>query len=133
MILSFSFFSSLSSSKPFFPPSWISTPLPDMLVVIITEPFFPALAIISASFSWFFAFRTMWLIFLLSRSFEYCSDLFILDVKIKIGCPFLLHSKTFNKIALFFSFSFLKIWSFQSFLIIFLFVGTVTTCKLYIS
>ena len=43
--------SSSSGSMPFFPPSWISTPLPEMLVVIMTEFIFPAFAMISASFS----------------------------------------------------------------------------------
>ena len=80
----------------------MSTPLPEILVVIITEPTFPAFAIISASFSWFFAFKTVWTIFLVLRSFEYCSDLLILDVKIRIGCPFLLHSDIFEIIELFF-------------------------------
>ena len=38
--------------------------------VIITEPSFPAFAIISASFSWFLAFKTTCLIFSLSKSLE---------------------------------------------------------------
>ena len=63
----------------------MSTPLPDILVVIITEFVFPALAMISASFSWFLAFKTVCLIFLFLRRLEYFSDLFILDVKIRIG------------------------------------------------
>jgi hypothetical protein len=74
-----------------------------MLVVIITEFSFPAFAIISASFSWFFAFSTVCLIFTLFKSFEYISDLLILDVKINIGCPILLHSRIFSTIASFFS------------------------------
>tara|TARA_B000000557_G_C20742025_1_gene429010 strand:- start:636 stop:833 length:198 start_codon:yes stop_codon:yes gene_type:complete len=45
------FISALDASVKSFPPSFISTPLPEMLVVIITESFLPALAIISASFS----------------------------------------------------------------------------------
>ena len=91
-----------SSALPFFPPSCISTPLPDMLVVIITEPVLPALAIISASLSWFFAFNIVWEIPLDLRSFEQCSDLLMLEVKTRTGCPFLLHSEIFKIIALFF-------------------------------
>ena len=77
----------------------MSTPLPDILVVIITEPTFPAFAIISASFSWFFAFNIVWTIPSAFKSFEYCSDLLILDVKTRTGCPVLLHSIIFDTIA----------------------------------
>ena len=42
----------------------MSVPRPAMLVAIVTEPFKPALAIISASLLWFLAFKTSCLILL---------------------------------------------------------------------
>ena len=58
-------FPSLDVLSAFFPPSLMSTPLPDIQVEMITDFFEPAFAIISASLSWFFAFRTIWFIFFL--------------------------------------------------------------------
>ena len=89
----------------FFPPSLISTPLPDILVVIITEFSLPAFAIISASFSWFFAFKTVCSILFFFKSSEYISDLSTLDVKTRAGCPLLLQSIIKSIIANCFSFS----------------------------
>ena len=57
----------------------------------------------------------------------------MLAVNTKSGCPLSLHSLILSIIALSFSFIVLKIISFQSFLIIFLFVGMLITFKLYIS
>ena len=112
------------------PPNLISTPLPEILVVIIIEFLFPASPIISASLWWFFAFKTVCFIFFLSNRFEKCSDLFILEVKTNNGCPFALHSTILLIIASSFSLLVLNIWSFESFLIICLLVGMDTTGRL---
>ena len=63
----------------------MSTPRPEILVVIITEPFLPAFAIISASFSWFLAFKTKWLIFSSFKLPRYSSLGFIFIASGAIG------------------------------------------------
>ena len=53
---------------PEFPPRIISVPRPAMFVAIVTALYLPACAIISASFSWYFAFNTWCGIFALSNN-----------------------------------------------------------------
>ena len=83
------------------PPSMISVPRPAMLVAMVMAPFLPACATISASRSWFLAFRT-----LKSRVY-FCSilasvSLFsTLTVPTRTGWPFLWHSSTCSMTALY--------------------------------
>ena len=91
------------SFSSFFPPNFISCPRPARLVATVTAFNIPASAIISASFSCCFAFKTVCLIFFFLRIDEYNSDLFILVVPSRTGCPLLLHSIILFMIALFFS------------------------------
>ena len=53
----------------------MSVPRPAMFVAIVTAPYFPACAIISASFSWYFAFNTSCLIPSNCNNLESFSDL----------------------------------------------------------
>ena len=76
------------------PPSMMSVPRPAMLVAMVMAPFLPACATISASRSWFLAFRT------LKSRVRFCSilassSLFsTLTVPTRTGWPLAWHSIT---------------------------------------
>ena len=74
-----------SSATP--SPSLISVPRPAILVAIVTDPFWPAPAIISASFSWNLAFRTLCEIPCLFNTALSSSDCVIEVVPMSTGCP----------------------------------------------
>ena len=81
------------------PPSMMSVPRPAMLVAMVMAPFLPAWATISASRSWFLAFRTL-------KSFvRFCSilarsSLFsTLTVPTSTGWPLAWHSITWSMTA----------------------------------
>ena len=69
-------------------PSLMSVPRPAMLVAIVTAPRWPALATISASLAWFFAFKTLCGIPSRSSNWDNNSDVSTATVPIKIGWPF---------------------------------------------
>ena len=71
-----------------FPPSIISVPRPAMFVAIVTAPYLPACAIISASLSWALAFNTWCLIPSLVNILLNFSDFSIETVPINTGWPF---------------------------------------------
>ena len=71
-----------------FPPSIISVPRPAMFVAIVTAPYLPACAIISASFSWYFAFKTSCFIPSFRNKSLNFSDFSIEIVPTKTGWPF---------------------------------------------
>ena len=74
------------------PPSMMSVPRPAMLVATVTAPYLPACATISASFSWFLAFRTLcWMPFFLSMP-ESSSDFSMEMVPTRTGWPLAWHS-----------------------------------------
>ena len=116
--------------KSLFPPNFISVPLPAILVAIVIAPGFPAPATISASFSCCLALSTLCFILFLIKNSEIFSDFSMLVVPTNTGWPLTLHSIIFLVIALYFSFSVLKIWSLKSLRVIFLLVGTDTTFNL---
>ena len=65
----------------------MSVPRPAMLVAIVTEPFSPALAIISASLAWFLAFNTSWGIFIFFNLSLINSLVSTATVPTSTGCP----------------------------------------------
>ena len=69
------------------PPRMMSVPRPAMLVAMVTAPKRPAWATISASRSWYFAFRTTCLIPAFFRSVERCSDFSMEMVPTRTGRP----------------------------------------------
>ena len=83
----------------------MSVPRPAMLVAMVTAPFLPAWATISASRSWFLAFSTLWgtpLAF--SRRLR--SSLFsMLTVPTSTGWPLAWHSTTCSMTALYLPFT----------------------------
>ena len=96
------FTASASSGVESFPPSTISVPRPAMLVAIVTAPSLPAWATISASFSWYLAFRTTCSMPLRLKS-ELRYSLFSTDtVPTSTGCPFAWQSRICWIIALYF-------------------------------
>ena len=116
LILAFARYSAL-------PPSIISVPRPAMLVAIVTAPFLPACATISASRSWFFAFSTScFMPFFLSIE-ERSSDFSIVIVPTSTGWPLAWHSSIWRITALYLPSSFLYTWSSWSILAIGLLVG----------
>ena len=116
----------LSVSFCIFPPSIISVPRPAIFVAIVMAFNLPASAIISASCSWCFAFKRLCFKPALFSKLDNISDFSMLAVPIKTGCPFECASFTASTIALNLSFSSLKIKSFKSCRITFLFVGMLT-------
>ncbi len=70
----------------------MSVPRPAMLVATVTAPSLPAWATISASFSWFLAFRTLWRMPRFLSMSESCSDFSMDTVPTSTGCPFSWHS-----------------------------------------
>ena len=72
------------------PPRRMSVPRPAMLVAIVTAPLRPAWATISASCSWYFAFRTTCLMPRRFRSLDSRSDFSIETVPTSTGRPRLL-------------------------------------------
>ena len=65
----------------------MSVPRPAMLVAIVTDPFSPAFAIISASRAWFLAFNTSCGICLLFNKLSINSFVSIAIVPTSTGCP----------------------------------------------
>ncbi len=74
-----------------------------MFVAIVTAPFMPASATISASRAWFFAFRTSCGMCASVRKRESTSDVSTVTVPSRIGWPFAWRSATSATIALNFS------------------------------
>ena len=86
------FLSSFLARNSGFPPSMISVPRPAILVEIVTAPYFPACAMISASFSWYLAFNTLCFMPSFLSIAESCSDFSTEMVPTRTGCPFALQS-----------------------------------------
>ena len=114
------------------PPSIMSVPRPAIFVAIVTAPFLPAWAMISASFSWYLAFSTLCFIPSFFKSLLKASDLSTFTVPTSTGCPFLLHSFICSITALYFPASVLYTLSCISSRITGLFVGIATISSLYI-
>ena len=106
-----------------FPPKIMSTPRPAILVASVTRPFLPACAIISASCSWFLAFKISCGIPSLLKIAESRSFLSIETVPIKTGWPFSCRAFTSLATALNFPASVWKTLSSLSILTIGRFVG----------
>ena len=80
--------STWSPPRPAMPsPNRMSVPRPAMFVAIVTLPCWPALATISASCWWNFAFNTECIIFSRLRSLERCSLVSTAIVPTRIGRP----------------------------------------------
>ena len=112
------------------PPSIISVPRPAIFVAMVTAPNLPACATISASFSWFLAFKTLCGILSFLRSFERISLFSMLIVPTRIGCPFSWHSFICSIALLNLALSVWKITSGKSSRRRGLFVGISTTSSL---
>ena len=82
------------------PPRMMSVPRPAMLVAIVTPPLRPAWATISASRSWYLAFRTWCGMPCRSSISEICSDFSIDVVPTRIGRPVSWTSRISSRIAL---------------------------------
>ncbi len=128
-----SFFISFSASKSGLPPSMISVPLPAIFVAIVTIPWRPASATISASFSCCLAFNTLCLTPFLFSIWLISSEFSIEIVPTRTGCPFSFASITLLVIALNLDFSFVNTASCISSRTIGLLVGITTTSMLYMS
>ena len=101
-----------------------------MLVAIVTAPCLPACDTISASNSWYLALSTLCLMpFFLSISLI-SSDVSIVIVPTRTGCPFSCDSITESTTASNLAFLVLYTTSFKSFLNTGLFVGISTTSML---
>ena len=109
------------------PPRIMSVPRPAMFVAIVTVPGLPAWAIISASFSWNLAFRTLCLTFFLLSNSESSSDVSMEAVPTKTGALFARQSAISSAIASNFSAWLINIRSFRSRRTIGRFVGITTT------
>ena len=81
----------------------MSVPRPAMFVAIVTAPFWPAIATISASRAWFFAFSTSCGTWASERKRERISELSTVTVPIRIGWPRSWRAFTSATIALNFS------------------------------
>ena len=131
-VLPFLLISSIAKNS-LFPPSIMSVPRPAMFVAIVIAPYLPACATISASFSWFLAFKTSCFNPSFLRSLLIFSEFSIDAVPTSTGCPFSCASFISSITALNLESSVLYIISLLSFLITGKFVGIVTTSRLYIS
>ena len=107
----------------------MSVPRPAMLVAIVTAPFWPASATISASRAWFFALRTLCGMPARVKSRERISDVSTETVPIRTGWPLRWHSATSSMIALYFSRCVLYIRSLRSTRRMGRFVGIATTSR----
>ena len=85
------------------PPRMMSVPRPAMLVAIVTAPLRPACATISASRSWYLAFKTWCVIPCRWSISEICSDFSIDVVPTRIGRPVSWTSRISSRIAPYFS------------------------------
>ena len=110
----------------------MSTPLPAMFVATVTAPNLPACAIICASCSWFFAFKTLCTIPLLVNCLDTSSEASTDTVPNNIGCPFLFLSIISSITAFSFASFVLYTASCWSILCIGRLVGISTTSRLYI-
>ena len=112
------------------PPSRMSVPRPAMLVAIVTAPFLPAWATISASFSWNFAFSTTCST-PRRASMPLKSSLFsTLTVPTSTGWPVAWRLTTSSMMAAYFAFIVTNTASFMSSRIMGRLVGMVTTSSL---
>ena len=112
------------------PPSIISVPRPAMLVAMVTAPFLPAWATISASLSWYLAFSTSCL---MPRRFSILlssSDFSMEMVPTSTGWPFSWHWIISSITASNFPFSVRKMLSGRSLRIMGRLVGISTTSSL---
>ena len=126
------FFHSSVRWSSFLPPRTISVPLPAILVAIVTIPGLPALAIISASFSWCLAFKIWCGMFLLFRYWETSSDDSTETVPTRTGADFDLIDSISSIKALYFAFFVRKTKSLWSSLIMGRLVGIIITLNPYI-
>ena len=85
----------------------MSVPRPAMLVAMVTAPNLPAWATISASRSWFLAFRTLWRMPVRCSSLEMYSLFSMLTVPTRTGWPLAWQSWICWMMARFLPFSFL--------------------------